>query len=135
MEHGTRGRDSQTGPILLDGTQRYSLGLWALPAGIPFDRVNFSRWLQEYLQAAGSRGRLTVEVRKLVGASPQQSVVGRLADLDDQAMRDEVVHWNGCENTVRPNEVFDAEEVGDLFVAYYASGAVPSAYVERPIAV
>jgi hypothetical protein len=39
--------------LLLDGTGRYCLSLWALPPGLPLDDVDHQAWPQEYIQAAG----------------------------------------------------------------------------------
>lgn len=41
---------------LLDGVVRYSLSLWRLRNGVPFDRVNLNAWPHEYFQAAGASG-------------------------------------------------------------------------------
>jgi hypothetical protein len=38
---------------------------------------------------------------------------------------------SGVETFVQPNEVFDVEEVGELFIAYFRTGDVPSRYRRR----
>jgi hypothetical protein len=76
---------------------------------------------------------LTVEVRRTIEGSPQQCVIGRKAGSDDKRSADEIVAWDTYEAKVRPNEVFDAQEAGCLFVSYYVEAKVPPAYVLRPI--
>ena len=46
---------------------------------------------------------------------------------------DEVIVWNGCNTTVRSNEVFASPEVAELFVAFYRVGDVSEPYVRRPL--
>ena len=118
---------------LLDSQRRFSIGLWALPEGVPLDKVNHKKWPQEYIQAAGSREGMVVEVRTLTGRGPVQSVIGR--DVAPESAATEIVRWNDVENRVFPREVFDAAEAGELFVSYYASGDVAAGYVGREIVV
>ena len=117
---------------LLDGSYRYSLILWALPPGVAFDRVNFKAWPVEYIQAAGSLDRMTVEVRQVVDDVPRQCVVGRPGVPPGGQ---EIVEWNESTTSVMANELFRADEAGDLFVAYYATGSVPGNYRLRQIAI
>ena len=117
---------------LLDGTNRYSLSLWRLPGGVPFDRVDLAKWPQEYIQVAGSRERMTVEVRRYEDEVLRQYVVGH-AERCEPSIAEEVILWNGYEARVRANEVFDAAAAADLFAAYYATGSIPNAYSLRPL--
>jgi hypothetical protein len=116
---------------LLDGSHRYSIVLWALPPGVPFDRVNHKSWPVEYIQAAGSSDRMLVEVRHLVDGAPQQTVVGRRNESPGELG---VVVWDQFRTEVWANELFTADEAGDLFAAYYATGSVPRSYALRPLA-
>ena len=117
---------------LLDGTTRYSLSLWRLPDDVPFDKVDLSRWPQEYLQVAGSRTRMTVEVRRIEDGIPRQYVVGH-APVHASSRPGEIVPWNGYEARVHPTEVFDVAEVGEIFAAYYATGSIPDGYAMRAL--
>lgn len=116
--------------MLLDGDHRFSLSLWRLPIGIPFDRVNLERWPEEYIQVAGSRRRMTVEVRRLDGEAFAQYVVGRRANAD-RGRPAMVVPWNGHEAHVHPHEMFDAAGAADLFISYHADGRVPGEFSMR----
>lgn len=119
---------------LLDGTTRYSLSLWRLPDGLPLDRVDLTRWPQEYVQAAGSRERLAVEVRRLEEGGPRQLVAGRPGPVD-AAAADVAIPWDGHVLRVLPSEVFGADEAADLFVAYYDTGTMPDGRALRRIEV
>lgn len=116
---------------LLDGTRRFSLMLWALPPGVPLDHVDIASGPDEYIQSAGSRDRMTVEVRRLEAGQPRQYVVGRDARPSGGENRDEVIKWDGIETTVRSSEVFTADQAADLFVSYYATGWIPHSYSLR----
>jgi hypothetical protein len=118
--------------LRLDGVRLYSLILWAIPPGVPFDRVDLRKWPQEYIQAAGSRDRLMVEVRRILDGRPQQRVVGHQTSPDAaDSGAGEIIHWNGCETAVLPGEVFEAGEAGDLFVGYYQTAGIPPQYTLR----
>jgi hypothetical protein len=117
---------------LLDGSQRYSLSLWAVPEGVPFDRVDLRSWPEQYIQAAGSHERMMVEVRSVVDDVAQQYVVGT-GDAGRPGEAKETISWNGCETAVAAGEVFDSAEAGELFVSYYRSGRVPESYSLRPL--
>lgn len=116
----------------LDGRERYSLILWALPAGTPFDLVNLDLWPQEYIQAAGSGDSMVTEIRKTVDGSPRQFAVGHIiTDSDPQGSASVSVHWDDSATLACPNEIFEANEVADLFIAYYKYGSVPGRYSLR----
>jgi hypothetical protein len=114
---------------LLDGRDRYSLILWAVPAGTTFDRVDLRRWPREYMQVAGGPARMTVEVRRPHGEGFDHFVIGRAPDPGH--LRTEVIEWDGCETLVQPNEVFDVQGAGQLFVEYFRTGDVRSTYSLR----
>lgn len=114
---------------LLDGSLRFSLILWAMPRGMQLDDVDLDNWPSEYIQAAGSRERMTVEVRRIEANRPRQYVVGRDTHSDDE--RPEVIRWDGVETLVQQSEVFTADQGADLFVSYYATGWIPPTYTLR----
>jgi hypothetical protein len=118
---------------LLDGTNRYSLSLWRLPTEVPFDKVDLVHWPQEYIQVAGGGDGMTVEVRRFEGDAPVQYVVGHaLGGAEPQPLKTAVL-WNGHEARVLESEVFQVDEVVDLFVSYYSTGQVPATYALRPL--
>lgn len=116
----------------LDGVERYSLILWALPEGKYLDETSPADDAREYLQCAGKAERLVVEIRRIVDGKPQQYVIGRPAG-STSSEADEEVHWSNFMTLVHENEVFDAIEAADLFASYYETGEVPAQYVERPL--
>ncbi len=110
---------------LVDGTERYSFCLWALPPDKPFDRINLRKYPQEYIQTAGTPERMTVEVRRLVQGKPQQHVLGRPVE-DPRSLTNEIVAWDGIKTPVMSNEVFTVDEVIELFEHYYRMGDAPA---------
>jgi len=119
--------------MLLDGTDRYSLSLWRLPLGVRFDKVNLKKWPQEYIQVAGTRERMTVEVRRVEEGVARHYVVGHTASGTDSETTEVVLPWNAHEVTVFASEVFDAIEASDIFVAYYATDWVSQDYTLRKL--
>lgn len=116
----------------LDGTERYSLVLWRLPAGVVLNDVDLTREPRQYLQCAGSAERMTIEVRQLVDGTPVQSVLGHASADGDAA--DETVVWNGYTAHVRRSEIFDATEAIEIFGYYLDHDDVSPAYERRPLA-
>ena len=114
---------------LLDGVNRYSFSLWRLPERVPFERVDLDRWPQEYIQAAGSKERLTVEIRRIEGIG-RQYVVGKCPPAGPMSHQ-VAIHWSGYETCVQENEVFTAVEAAEVFVHYYATGRIPEVYALR----
>ena len=108
----------------LNGESLFSIVVWRLPDGVPFDRVNVRKYSQFYIQAAGTAARLTVEVRVMGASGPLQQVVGRVGpERAADAAPTEVVPWSNFEQHVFSNEVFDADEAADLFVDYMVADA------------
>jgi len=114
----------------LDGSDRYSLVLWRLPAGRQLDEADPDSKAREYIQAAGSADRMTVEVRRLTSHGPEQFVVGRTAPSSPSDPLIEL-RWSGYTTQVYPSEVFDATEATDLFDSYRATDWIPSKYSLR----
>lgn len=118
---------------LLDGVTRFSLSLWRLPDGIPFDRVDLATWPVEYVQVAGSRERLILEAQRLEQGIPVKYVVGRNTIDASASPAGVVVPWNGCETRVLSSEVFTASEAAEVFAFYYNTGELPDfVSVRRP---
>lgn len=117
----------------LDGTESHARSLWRLPEGkglyeCPED------WPLAYIQSAGSAGAMTVEIRVSHGmdAIAEHFVVGR--PVDDQLAEPLVeIPWDEYKQTVFANEVFDANEAGDLFWYYYQHNTVPEHYMLRKL--
>jgi len=119
---------------LLDGNKRFSLNLWRLPPGVPFDRVDLRVFPTSYIQCAGDfSGRLTCEVRECSADAEAQYVLGHAVPDGAVLAVDQVVSWNGCNSTVRANEVLHADDIAELFLAYYRTGSTPSSYLRRPL--
>jgi hypothetical protein len=114
----------------LDGVQRYSMIVWALPADRPFDRVDLRSFPTKYIQCAGgAAGGFICEVREGTAEAGTQCALGRA----EVSAGEEVVTWNGCSSTVPANEVLSVDEVGELFVEYFRSGSSPSSYARREL--
>lgn len=119
---------------MLNGKERFSVILWKMPEGIPFDMVDPDS-VREYIQCGGSAERMTVEVRTLNQGAPHHEVVGRAGtEIPEGDPSEKVPFGGGYGVRVYPNEVFDADEAGDLLIAYYETGDVPSSYLKRSIA-
>lgn len=117
----------------LNGEERFSLGIWRLPEGVRFSRVDFDED-RSYIQGGGSAERMAVEMRTVQGGVARQEVIGRaVAETPTGDPKEEVPFGGGYGVRVYPNEVFDAEEAGDLFVSYYETGDVPAGYTKRLI--
>ena len=115
----------------LDGTRRFSVTLWELPAGIPFDRVKMDKWPQHYIQAAGDRDRMTVEIRGDGKPGSRQFAVGKTNTIETAPS--EEIRWDAFTTTVFGVEVFTAAEAVPLFLSYWQTNAVPSAYRLRAL--
>jgi len=106
----------------LNGKELYSLGIWSLPRGVPLDQVSWQTWPQEYMQVAGSREHMTLEIRRFGDGDACQYVVGR-PPVGVEA--EVVIPWDAHEARVFANEVLDAAEAAELFTAYYHTHDVP----------
>jgi hypothetical protein len=115
--------------IRLNGAERYSAVLWAMPPGKRLEEVDEATEATEYLQCAGSSEAMTVEIRTGVGDEAKQYVVGRSETYSGEPDAD--IPWNGYISTVYPDEVFNAEEATELFAYYLEHAAVPPDYSLR----
>jgi hypothetical protein len=114
----------------LNGVERYSMNVWALPGDLPFDRVDLRSFPSEYIQCAGGEAdRFICEVREGSAEAAKQYALGRSEPLAGE----EVVRWNGRSTTVHANEVLSADEVAELLVEYCQSRRVISSYKRREL--
>lgn len=119
----------------LNGNERFSLSLWKLPEGVSLAGVD-PKEDRSYIQCGGTAERMTVELRTVENGVVRQEVIGRppaAAPAGDP--EEEVPFGGGYGVRVYPNEVFDADEAGDLFVSYYETGDVPARYIKRALQV
>ena len=117
----------------LDGTERFAVMLWALPPSTDFERVRLDKWPVHFIQAAGTRDRMTVEIRFADEDSDVQAVIGKTETVDSEP--DQVIEWDGIATPVFETEVFTAAEAVPLFLSYWQRGRVPDTYALRRIAV
>ena len=113
----------------LDGHRRFSAMLWALPPGLPFDEVPLDRWPVHFIQAAGTRDRMTVETRFDDGGTDVQAVVRKSETVASGPS--EVIEWDSNTTPVFNVEVFTAAEAVPLFLAYWQRGRIPEGYLLR----
>lgn len=114
----------------MDGTNNYSLVLWAMPQGKRLDEVDEDTWPVEYIQCAGSSEAMTIEIRRMENGEAAQYVVGRASE--ERAGEPAVaIPWDAYVATVYQDEVFNAEEATELFAYYLVDGAVPPEFSLR----
>jgi hypothetical protein len=123
------------GPLRrLDGTERWCLVLYALPAGKSYEDIA-GQGADEYLQAAGSADKMVVEIRKPAGqqwgVEWVRFVVGH--PHGDSPPRDESITLPDTTEKISRPELFEAEEAAELFLSYYRTGDIPAGYVLRPV--
>jgi hypothetical protein len=115
----------------LDGTTRFSVCLWELPEGTPFDRVKFDRWPLRYLQAAGTRDRMVVELRRDGEPGERHFVIGKSDTIETEPT--EEIQWDANRMHVYRVEVFTAAEAVPLFLSYWQTNDVPEGYRLRAL--
>lgn len=82
----------------LDGRRRFSAMLWALPPGLPFEKVPLDRLPVHFIQAAGTRDRMTVETRFDDGGTDVQAVVRKSETAASEPS--EVIEWDSISTPV-----------------------------------
>ena len=115
----------------LDGTGRFSVRLWELPARTPFDHVKFDQWPLHYLQAAGHRDRMTLEVRRDGEPGHRHFVIGKSDTIEP--MVSEEIQWDAYTTAVFGVEVFTAAEAVPIFLSYWQTNDIPSGYRLRAL--
>jgi hypothetical protein len=116
----------------IDGKARYSLVLWAMPAGKRLNELNEHTDARQYIQCAGSATAMTVELRTEEDGKGHQYVVGRLPGprLKEPQVR---IPWDKFEAVVYEDEIFTAEEAFELFGSYLETGTIPAKFALRPL--
>ena len=120
----------------LDGVRRYAWTLWRLPQGTPIDLLDTRVYPTQYLQLAGTRQRMTIEIRRdgSDGMEPGHYVVGRerggTGPADEAG---EVIRWDKHSTVVRPSEVFTSDQALPVLVAYYQTDDVPPGHSLRAV--
>lgn len=133
--------DSGAGPLqflgplrVLNGTERWFLLFYPLPDGKTFEEFR-DQATERYIQAAGTAEAMTVEIRKpggqQWGADWVRYTIGHPHDGD--APLDVAIPLPRGDQMISAPEVFDAEEAGQLFMAYHETGDIPAGYVLRPV--
>lgn len=84
-----------------------------------------------FIQAAGSSGRLSVEIRAEVGGVADLYVLGHGASPEGQP--DVVIPFGQHTTTVHESEVFVAAEAAEIFHRYYERDEVPAGYSLRAL--
>lgn len=117
-----------------NGTERFSLVLWALPPGMDNRQAVAAGLDREYIQAAGRADAMTVEICKpggqQWGVDRVRYVVGH-PDGGDAALDVPIVLPHSTEMRSR-SEIFNADEAAELFYSYYKTGDIPTSYALRP---
>lgn len=116
----------------LDGEGRFSVVLFPLPTGARLDDIELDSYRSGYLQCAGSRDRLTLELREDVAGSYHQYILARTEQIpDDEARR--TVRWHTFENLVHEQEIFTVADATEPFAEYLRTGSVPERFHRRPL--
>ena len=124
----------------LDGRRSWS-EVWALlPTSFDGDHrlpgIDLDEWPEEYIQTAGRRGRLTVEIRKFDAGSFRQFVVGRPPAKGFDFGTDlpaELIEWGEFSVKVYPHEVWTSATATPVFRYWFSHGILPSHLVLREL--
>lgn len=110
--------ETEIGRLLgrLDGQNLYSFSIWQLPPGRQLDQVDHNSWPENFIQAAGSKSQLTVEIRHVVDGTDLLETVGR---SESRGGNPTAIRWNGYLSTVDSAEVWTSSEAAELFVDFY----------------
>lgn len=118
----------------LNGAERWFLLFYPLPAGKSYQDVR-NEATEQYIQAAGSAEAMILEIRKpggeQWGADWVRYVIGH--QHEGTLPLDVAIELPKATQMVSRPEVFEAEEAGDIFFAYYKTGDIPPGYVLRPV--
>lgn len=121
-------------PTLLGEPGFTTLGLWMTPDVIDFRNLTAQDLPGTFLQAAGTAEAMTIEWRRA-----DEDAVERLYTLGHGGSREdaptvEIGFFGGTRNTrVYQDEVFAAEEAGDIFIHYYETQRVLATYTLRTL--
>lgn len=117
----------------MDGEKLFSYGLWGLPDGVKFDDGSpFNKSSDTYVQCAGSKDGLIVEMRRASDVGFDQMSVGRRGGPSDG---ERAISWQGGVQVVPLNEVWLPKEAAGIFAAYQG-GSIDETYLSlRPISI
>lgn len=118
----------------MNGARFFAYSVWPAPEGA--NLVEAVPLSDEYIQAGGSAQAMTVEARVVApDGSEHQFVVGK-PGVDPEGEPSQVIWMDDRRVSVHvfANKVFTADEAADVFVAYYATAAVPEGYTLREVA-
>lgn len=119
-------------PTLLGEPGYTTLGLWVAPEGIDFMDLTPQDLPGTFLQAAGTAEAMTIEWRRA-----DDDGVERLYTLGHGGPREgeptvDIEFFGGTRTTrVYQDEVFAADEAGEIFIHYYETQRVPELYTLR----
>lgn len=118
----------------MNGTERWFITFYALPAGKSYDEVRHAD-TPEYLQAGGRADKMMLDIRKRGGAQWGAELVRYIVGHahDGNPPIDVPIELPHGPEFVSAPEVFEAEEAGDIFFTYYKTGDIPAGYVLRPV--
>lgn len=118
----------------LDGVERWFITFYALPEGKDYEEVR-DAGTPEYLQAGGRADKMMLDIRKLGGqqwgAESVRYIIGHPGGQGQPL--DVAIDMPKGPEYVSAAEVFEAEEAGEIFFAYYKTGGIPPGYVLRPV--
>ena len=80
-----------------------------------------------YLQCAGARLRLIVELRRITGSSFEHFVLGRSPASTEVTS----INYSGGAIALRRHEILALSEATDIFAEFYRTGDAPSAFLRR----
>ena len=118
----------------LDGVERWFITLSPLPKGKRYSEVR-DQLYKEYIQAGGSAERMMLDIRKpggeQWGARWVRYIIGH--PRNDATVLDEAIQLPKGPEFVSADEVFSADEAGEILFTYYRTGDIPAGYVLRPV--
>lgn len=115
-------------PSRLDGSATFAVSLWRLPQGMRLWDELPGAWPFEFLQAAGSKESMMVEISQEDDSGELH--LYRLARPGDSSNRELVdLKWRDRVEQVSLAQVFNAGEAAEIFWHYYCHGEVPSSYL------
>lgn len=116
----------------MDGDGFWGFSIWPVPPGQMWPDVDMNP--QEFLQSAGDRDRMTVELREVdPDGVAHQFVVGRPGTTHEGRPAELVTWADDRRQSVYPGEVYTAEQAAPVYLSYYDTGKVPAGYVLREL--
>jgi len=76
----------------LDGSERFAVSFWPIADGEHFDRMDLGSLPDTYLQAAGNRDRMTVELRTAGEPGARHFVLGKAQHAEGEP--GETIRWD-----------------------------------------